>query len=95
MRHRPIAKTSKTGTITKRQARKAAVAAKSVARKTKTARKGGKKTGPWSGESLAPPASILERYLGHFGSRGSSNHSSNRNGAGKATAGRKGFRRAS
>jgi hypothetical protein len=84
MRHRPIAKTSKTGTITKRQARKAAVAAKSVAHKTKTVRK-----------TVAPASSILERYLGHFGSRESSNDSSDRNGTGKSSAGRKGFRRAS
>lgn len=63
MKRRTIAELPKTGTITRLQARKAAEYVKAA-----SARKNGKKTARFSESSPAVQATLIERYLGHFGS---------------------------
>lgn len=65
MKRRTIAELPKTGTITRLQARKAAEYVKAA-----STRKHGRKTARFSESSPAVQASLIERYLGHFGSTG-------------------------
>lgn len=95
MNRRPIIGSSKTGKVTRLQARKAAIAAKSLSSK-----RAAKKSGRFSDSSLAVESSFIERYLGHFGGSSEKKSPGARRSAAKSSANsspsaNKGLRRAS